>query len=341
MTTPDELDPRVDEVEQALLGELARQGEAGPVRDDDLAAAQATLEKFRAARRPRSRRLLVAVSSGALAAAAAAALWIALPSFQHATTYDEITVTRGSLSLDQAELETGEPLPLGRWIDASDEACVGHRGSTSCVAAGSRMRAGEAGLEFSYGELKFDGEGRLLTPFGLLKTVSGSYEVVKWDDVMAIRVTSGSVSIDGEVIEAGQEKRFGEATSLPPAEEEVPVVEPTKPTTEVADARRKKERRVERSTAGELLAAARKLVAAGDTKGALAAYRRLQRAHPRSPEARGRQRLGGRAAAAPRQGQARAQGLRRVSVRGWRGARRGGLVGQGPRVSSARAERQA
>ncbi|MEM7156487.1 MAG: tetratricopeptide repeat protein [Myxococcota bacterium] len=298
-----EIDDAEVERERQLYRSMQRAGEPGPVLAKDLARAEETLARFRREQAPPpSRRVAMGVGAAFVAAAAALVLWTGLPD---RTTLHEAegraVVTSGTLMSDDLALSSGDELPVERWVVARERACVDVAKGQGCVSASARLRTRGDAIELDTGELTFEGSGRFETRHGNLVATEAAFELVLTPDGGWLQAERGQVTFESQTVEPGQRIAWGGEQALAQAEPN-PAVEPepvpVAPEPAVADvvveppaAEVEPEPepavspRPPTTTPGELLSAARRHVAAGNSGRALATYATLRRQHPRSAEA--------------------------------------------------------
>jgi len=289
-------------LERDFYEQLASAGAVEAARPSDRQRAEATLAAFHRAQAPSRSGVVVGLGSAALAIAAALVLWGAWPAPDSVLSPEPARVSSGALMFDGIELSSGEPLPVDRWVVARRPACVELGAARGCVSPDSRLRVHDERLELSEGTLSFSGSGEVITPLGTVHAVDGSFSVELSGEQMRVESKDGVVELRTEdgVVESLAPGRTSTRSTVPttlataqPEVESVGLVEPAIPEAEAeaeleapSPATRKPERaRAPSLRPSELLGAARRHVAAGQTGRALATYATLRRQHPGSAEA--------------------------------------------------------
>ncbi len=289
-------------LERDFYEQLASAGAAEAPRASDRQRAEETLAAFHRAQAPARSGVVVGLGSAVLAIAAAVVLWVSWPGPDTVLSPEPARVSSGALMLDDVELSTGEPLPIDRWVVARRRACVELGAARGCVSPDTRLRVHDERLELSEGTLEFSGSGDLMTPLGTVHAVDGSFavelsgeqlRVKSQDGVVELRTDDGAVEsvAPGEVATrsteppmlANAESVEVEVESAGPAEPDLPIVEADLAPNPVPH--KQGRARTPSQTPSELLGAARRHVAAGETGRALATYSTLRRQHPGSAEA--------------------------------------------------------
>ncbi|MCH9685888.1 MAG: tetratricopeptide repeat protein [Deltaproteobacteria bacterium] len=313
----EQFDDDAVEHERALYRELSAQGEPGPVQAEDHRRALATMAAFRRAS-PHRRRWVGGAVVAAVAVAAALLLWTMLPSSTLVPRADGATVVAsGTLMLDGAALGPGDALPVDRWVVAKGDACLTAVAGQGCVTARTRLRVHRDQLEIAQGQLSVRGTAVVLTPHGEVRAEDADFDLVVHGEQAHVESRSGAVQVrtpDGghHVVAPGQRWPLHQG-SLARAEPVTPEATPNPGTSpreveglgaEVIDDQpqtadgddtdapaddeagtRTRPGSSRAASAGDLLSAARRHVAAGRSAKALSAYGELRRLHPRSPEA--------------------------------------------------------
>lgn len=304
--TEDRIDPRsADEdepLDETLGGLFAAAGEPASLDPEDRSRSLETLEAFQQARRTRARRGWM-MGGVALATASAAAflLWSGVPRPTVATEVDgAYTVAGGSLMLDGVVLDEGDTIPIDRWLVSRERACVRVPGGTGCAKASSRLRVHETTLELQSGTLDLVGNASVVIGSATVHTSDGAFVVSVDGDERFVTARRGEVHVEGPggstVVPVGARYDLsGELARA--ATPEVPDAEPgavlevaVDPVPVVGDATERAPQRRDKpakreTNPGDFLVEARGHVASGRIGPALAAYRTLQRRHPRSVEA--------------------------------------------------------
>jgi hypothetical protein len=269
--------------EHALFADIARLGQAQPVREDDRRGALATLARLDAQLAAhRRRRWMVASGAAVFAAAAAVLLWIALP--RGATSVGEPTpearVSQGSFVSADDGTTTGEAIPARRWVRAVDRACLELSSARACFDPDTELRLDGDAIELRRGQVHVEAGALAVVDAGGPRVIALGE---RWAVAAARDVLPGTLaeppSATGAVV----------VTDDAPSE---PVVAPAgdgPALTERTDgtARPAVRRRDEAPTksAGQMLAEARALANTGSLGRAVAAYEALARAHATSAEA--------------------------------------------------------
>lgn len=278
-----------DRFEHAVYGQLAQQGQPTYVDGSDLARAREMLAERRAARDASRRRKVVGIGAGGTLAAIAAALllWTALPKSPTLASSAEPSVSSGTLMADGVALSPGDALPDGQWVVATADTCVRLAEGEGCVTAQSRIRVTKGRLQIERGSLRYEGTGKVDADGHEIAVDDGEFSITIDEDLAQVEAIGGKVFVDDR---AEEPLASGELLALRTAI--VPPQEIVEPDLIVEDDDDEPEREVTRrkkpsiDSAGDLLAEARRQVASGQTKKALATYAKLQRQHRGSAEAR-------------------------------------------------------
>ena len=282
-----------DRIEHAVYAQLAEQGNPTAVAGTDLSRARELLAERRAARDTTRRRKVIGIGAGGTLAAIAAALllWTVLPKSPTVAASAEPSISSGTLMLDGVALSPGDALPDGQWAVATADTCVKLAEGEGCVSAKSRIRVSEGRLQIERGSLRYDGSGTVNADGHAIEVDEGSVEITVDDDGAAVESLAGKIFVDDR---AEDPLPTGELLALRTIAESLDDQNKVNDDLVITDddedeqdrsVTRRKRPSVE-TTAGGLLAEARRLVANGQTKKALATYARLQRQHRGSPEAR-------------------------------------------------------
>jgi|GEM_PF-1667417 len=278
-----------DRFEHSVYNQLKHQGRPGNIVGADLAGARRMLAERRAARDASRRRKVVGIGAGGTLAAIAAALllWTVLPKSPTLASSAEPSVTSGTLMADGIALSPGDALPDGQWVVATADTCVKLAEGEGCVTAKSRIRVTKGRLQIEHGSLRYEGTGTVDADGHEIAVDEGEVEITLDDDVAQVESLGGKVFVDDRAEEplANGEMFALRAAIVPPqdiTEPDLIVEDDDEPEARVN--RRKRPTTV--VSAGDLLAEARRQVASGQTKKALATYAKLQRQHRGSSEAR-------------------------------------------------------
>ncbi len=282
----------------ARLGALGMPTTEDAAHDEDMTRALATMAAWQQQRAtPRRRPWVIGLVAGGLAAAAALVITLTLPKGELARSStdgsDSAVVSSGALLVDEARLDEGAPLPLDRWVVADGRTCVHADEATTCVEASTRVRARERGVEVESGTVDFEGDGRLLTPYGALDASHATFQLQLTGGQMFITVTAGDVTLTdakGRTLEwgAGDSERIGDdddVVAVGPDDDEPIIVDDDGSEDDDTDSGRARRPSTPQASAGELLSEARQLRGSGNEGRALATYAKLQRLYPRSAEA--------------------------------------------------------
>ncbi len=291
--------------EREVYAALRVQGEPGALSPADRRRAEVTLAEFRSRSRSGAPRWVWGLGAAAIAVAAAVTLWMARPTATMVTPQRKAAVVAsGSLMLDAVELVAGDAIPVDRWVVARDRSCVDAGVGRGCVSPASRLRVTPQHLELAEGSVSVEGSAVVLTSQGQISAHDARMRV--WIDGQGahVEVESGQVAVqatDGRawIVEPGERdglapQALAQRTPSTMADDRLdadapgPKVEEAiaKPdVARTADGPGVARRPASRLSAGDLLGAARRHVAAGHSARALAVYADLRRQHPRSSEA--------------------------------------------------------
>lgn len=252
------------EAERALFDDIAALGDPAPLRADDRARAEATLEQFRARQGGVSRWAAAGIGA-VLATAAAATIWIfASPTELAPATVAEARVSEGSFMLAESRIEAGEAIPGGEWVRATARTCVDLESSRACFDPGSELRILDGVIELRKGLMRVD---------------EGSVSLM---DDEGIRAVEAGESLSASPQELAQREV---PTTKPKGVEPPPEEEPAVATGGAAEPRKAKARASVDKSPGKMLSEARQLANKGKLGDAVNAYGALRRAYPGSAEA--------------------------------------------------------
>ncbi|HWB80459.1 MAG TPA: tetratricopeptide repeat protein [Nannocystaceae bacterium] len=260
-----------DDDELALFADVERLGDEEPVRADDRARAEATLQKFRAAQSGPSRARFGVV---ALAVAAAAVLvWFVWPRGHEL----DARVSSGGFTLAGDALATGATIPGGEWVAAGEGACLELGEGRACFDAGSELRVLDGAIELRGGSMRVESGSVIVRD----KDGASTLEAGDRRDTSEQLVARSSPPREPRNASAPASAPASASASAPAsAPAPAPASAPVEPR---RDDRKPKPPPSE--PASKMLADARALANSGDLSRAAAAYDALRRAHPDSADA--------------------------------------------------------
>lgn len=306
----DHADAEEAKAEQELWDGIASFADASSTSaadDEALIDAVVAGAREREATQGRGRTATVIGIASALAAAAAVVLWVGstaapegdtaevaqvAPAAPTPVQIETPAVASGTFTAGATTLASAQPVPLGTWLEAGTaEACIDLELATACAAPSSRVQLpseddvdlGEGGVTVTVAEGRAR-PARVKTERGNASSRRGKFEVTveRRTRIVTIVALVGPVTVEDP--RAGvRELAEGSSLVLGADVSAANVVPETESAVEIPapDARAKKPK----LSAVDMLHRAQDRMAAKDSKGAIAAYRKLLASYPNSPEA--------------------------------------------------------